>query len=195
MATNFAAAPNSCELDKQINGSWAVQIKPVGADPSEYKFVRGLSSVNANVTTNSVDASDIDSGSWNSELKTTRTLTVTLEGQYIQIGGQVVDNVTELLRYSGQEVGALGRIDARVWRTDVDEGWEATFNNVWADNTGARGDLRTYTATLGSSCEPTRIHSIEVGAEKAESEVIDPAGIQAILTPSGAGGGSEEPAA
>ena len=31
--TKFATAPNSCELNKQLNRNWALQVKPVGADP------------------------------------------------------------------------------------------------------------------------------------------------------------------
>lgn len=186
MATKFASAPNSCEIDKQINAAWAMQIKPVGADPSEYRYVRGLSSLSVAVAGNSVDASDLDSGDWDSQLKTTRSLTITAEGQYVynpDLG--ILDPVIELLKISGEEIGARGKIDVRVWRTDADEGWETTANNDFASNSGARGELRTYTSTLGNSCAPTRIHSVKEGEHTKASVPIEAAEIDKILQPKG----------
>ena len=188
MAT-FAKAPNSCELGKIINGNWALQIKPVGADPSEYRFVRGASSINAVVTGNTVDSSDIDSGGWDSTLKTSRSLAINIEGSYIEVPELgIIDPTLELLKISGEELGTDGKIDARVWRTDVDEGWEGTFNNVFTPNTGARTDLRSYTSALTNSCAPTRIHSIEVGSETTASVPLEAGYVEGILTPSVAGG-------
>ena len=190
MAT-FAKAPNSCELGKIINGNWALQIKPVGADPSEYRFVRGASSINAVVTGNTVDSSDIDSGGWDSTLKTSRSLAINIEGSYIEVPELgIIDPTLELLKISGEELGTDGKIDARVWRTDVDEGWEGTFNNVFTPNTGARTDLRSYTSALTNSCAPTRIHSVEAGSETAESVPLEEGYVEGILTPSVAGGDS-----
>ena len=189
MAT-FAKAPNSCELGKIINGNWALQIKPVGADPSEYRFVRGASSINAVVTGNTVDSSDIDSGGWDSTLKTSRSLAINIEGSYIEVPELgIIDPTLELLKISGEELGTDGKIDARVWRTDVDEGWEGTFNNVFTPNTGARTDLRSYTSALTNSCAPTRIHSVEAGAETEASVAIEDDYVKGVLAPSGAGSG------
>ncbi|WP_288855612.1 phage tail tube protein [uncultured Corynebacterium sp.] len=186
MTTKFASAPNSCELNKQLNRGWALQVKPVGADPKEYKFARGLTSLSPNIETNEVDATDLDSNGWSSDLKTSRSLTVSCEGQYARKGD--LDLLTEdqqLLKITGEEIGADGKIDFRVWRTDVDEGWEGTATNKFTSGSGGANDLRTFTADLKSSCEPTRIHSVAKGADKKASEPFDEAELKKIIYPAG----------
>lgn len=109
--TKFATAPNSCELNKQLNRGWALQVKPVGADAAEYKFVRGVTSLSPNIETQTVDASDIDSNGWTSEEKTSRSLTVSVEGQFARKGD--LDLLTEdqqLLKATGEELGADGKV-------------------------------------------------------------------------------------
>lgn len=186
MATKFASAPNSCELNKQLNRGWALQVKPVGADPAEYKFVRGLTSLSPNIETNEVDATDLDSNGWSSDMKTSRSLTVKCEGQYARKGD--LDLLTEdqqLLKITGEEIGSDGKVDFRVWRTDVDEGWEGTATNKFTSGSGGANDLRTFTADLKSSCEPTRIHSVEKGSENAVSVPVDEAELKKIIYPAG----------
>lgn len=183
----FATAPNSCELNKQLNRNWAVQVKPTGADAAEYKFVRGVTSLGVNIETNTVDASDIDSNGWASEEKTSRSLSVSIEGQFARKGD--LDLLTEdqqLLKVTGEELGANGKVDFRVWRTDIDEGWEGTATNAFSSGTGGANDLRTFTADLKSSCEPTRIHSVKKGEEKKESTPIDEDELLKIIRPKGA---------
>lgn len=182
----FATAPNSCELNKQLNRNWAVQVKPTGADAAEYKFVRGVTSLGVNIETNTVDASDIDSNGWASEEKTSRSLSVSIEGQFARKGD--LDLLTEdqqLLKVTGEELGASGKVDFRVWRTDIDEGWEGTATNAFSSGTGGANDLRTFTADLKSSCEPTRIHSVKKGEEKKPSEPIDEDELLKIIRPKG----------
>lgn len=184
--TKFATAPNSCELNKQLNRGWALQVKPVGADSSEYKFVRGVTSLSPNIETQTVDASDIDSNGWTSEEKTSRSLTVSVEGQFARKGD--LDLLTEdqqLLKATGEELGADGKVDFRVWRTDIDEGWEGTATNSFTSGSGGANDLRTFTSDLKSSCEPTRIHSVKKGAERKESEPVDVEELLKIIHPQG----------
>lgn len=182
----YATAPNSCELNKQLNRGWVLQVKPVGSDASEYKFVRGLTSLSPNIETNTVDASDIDSNGWTSEIKTSRSLTVSAEGQFARKGD--LDLLTEdqqLLKYTGEELGDFGKVDFRIWRSDIDEGWEGTANNSFKSGSGGANDLRTFTSDLKSACEPTRIHSVKVGDEKKPSEKIDEKEIIKAITPKG----------
>ena len=182
----YATAPNSCELNKQLNRGWALQVKPVGADPAEYKFVRGVTSLSPNIETSTVDASDIDSNGWTSEEKTSRSLTISVEGQYARKGD--LDLLTEdqqLLKVTGEELGADGKVDFRTWRTDIDEGWEGTATNSFTSGSGGANDLRTFNSDLKSSCEPTRIHSVEIGAEKKASVPIDEKELLAVLRPKG----------
>lgn len=188
----YATAPNSCELNKQLNRNWAVQVKPTGAAAAEYKFVRGVTSLGVNIETNTVDASDIDSNGWASEEKTSRSLSVSIEGQFARKGD--LDLLTEdqqLLKITGEELGANGKVDFRVWRTDIDEGWEGTATNAFSSGTGGANDLRTFTADLKSSCEPTRIHSVEKGSEKQESVPMDEEELLKIIRPKGVVGNSE----
>lgn len=185
--TKFATAPNSCELNKQLNRNWALQVKPVGADPAEYKFVRGVTSLSPNIETSTVDASDIDSNGWTSEEKTSRSLTVSVEGQFARKGD--LDLLTEdqqLLKMTGEELGADGKVDFRVWRTDIDEGWEGTATNSFTSGSGGANDLRTFTSDLKSSCEPTRIHSVAKGSERKESEPVDVEELLSVIHPKGA---------
>lgn len=184
--TKFATAPNSCELNKQLNRNWALQVKPVGADPAEYKFVRGVTSLSPNIETSTVDASDIDSNGWTSEEKTSRSLTVSVEGQFARKGD--LDLLTEdqqLLKMTGEELGADGKVDFRVWRTDIDEGWEGTATNSFTSGSGGANDLRTFTSDLKSSCEPTRIHSVVKGGERKESEPVDVEELLSVIHPKG----------
>lgn len=184
--TKFATAPNSCELNKQLNRNWALQVKPVGADPAEYKFVRGVTSLSPNIETSTVDASDIDSNGWTSEEKTSRSLTVSVEGQFARKGD--LDLLTEdqqLLKMTGEELGADGKVDFRTWRTDIDEGWEGTATNSFTSGSGGANDLRTFTSDLKSSCEPTRIHSVAKGSERKESEPVDVEELLSVIHPKG----------
>ena len=184
--TKFATAPNSCELNKQLNRNWALQVKPVGADPAEYKFVRGVTSLSPNIETSTVDASDIDSNGWTSEEKTSRSLTVSVEGQFARKGD--LDLLTEdqqLLKMTGEELGADGKVDFRVWRTDIDEGWEGTATNSFTSGSGGANDLRTFTSDLKSSCEPTRIHSVAKGGERKKSEPVDVEELLSVIHPKG----------
>lgn len=184
--TKFATAPNSCELNKQLNRNWALQVKPVGADPAEYKFVRGVTSLSPNIETSTVDASDIDSNGWTSEEKTSRSLTVSVEGQFARKGD--LDLLTEdqqLLKMTGEELGADGKVDFRVWRTDIDEGWEGTATNSFTSGSGGANDLRTFTSDLKSSCEPTRIHSVAKGSERKESEPVNVEELLSVIHPKG----------
>lgn len=183
----IATMPNSCELRDALGRSWAVQVKPVGADAAEYKFVPGLTSANAAVTTTGTDSTTIDSGGWTSETKTSRNLTVTLNGNYKVIDGiDVLNEAQNLLKVSGEEIGADGQIDVRIWRTDIDEGWESTFNNGWEGGAGDATGLRAFTSTLTSSCEPTRIHSVQEGAERDDSKPMDMTEYLSVLEPTGA---------
>lgn len=191
MATGkFATPPNSCELNKLLTRGWVLQVKPVGAAPSEYKFVRGATSIDVNIETSTVDATDLDSGGWASDIKTSRSLTVAVTGQYVRKGD--LDLLSEdqvLLKYSGEELGDLGKIDFRVWRSDVDEGWEGTASNNFQAGSGDANGLRTFTSNLKSACAPTRIHSVEKGAEGTASVEIDEEELLSVLTPTGDTGG------
>lgn len=188
MATKFAKAPNSCELNKLLNRNWSVQIKPVGTDASNYLFIRGLTSVNVSTEKGSVDATDIDSGGWQAEEATSRTFKISLEGQYAQKGGlPLLTESQRLLKLTGEEVGANGKLDVRVWRTDIDEGWESTVTNMFTTSPGEANNLRTFTSELQSVCAPTRIHSVEAGKEREDSSLVDEDEVYAILKPSSGG--------
>lgn len=180
----FAKMPSSCELRDTVGRDWAVQIKPVGAAPDEYRFVPGIQTTNANITTAGVDSTTIDSNGWTSETKTSRTLTIPINGKFVSIDGlNAIDLSQRLLQITGEEIGGTGSIDARIWRTDVDEGWEGNFNVGWATGDGDATGLRTFTATLTASCAPTRIHSVEEGAINAESVPMTDEEVLAILEP------------
>lgn len=182
----YAKAPNSCELNKQLNRGWVMQVKPAGAAPTEYKFVRGLTSLNVVVETSTVDTSDLDSDGWTSEMKSSRSLTITADGQYARQGDtDVLTPDLRLLRATGEELGGNGLIDARVWRADSDEGWEGTFNNSFAPSGGDANALRTFTATLKASCAPTRIHSVLEGAATAASVPLTAEELLALISPTG----------
>ena len=86
---------------------------------------------------------------------------------------------------SGGELGADGTVDVRVWRTDIDEGWEVTATNGFTTGGGAN-ELRTFTSTLTSNCAPTRIHSVEEGKGKEESKGVDMAEYLKVLRPGNA---------
>lgn len=166
----FAKAPNSCELNKMLNRGWVAQVKPKGTGPENYRFVRGATSINPVVTKNSVDSTDLDSDGWESETGTSRSLDVEIVHQYVRQGDtDVLSPDQELLRYTGESLGAEGQLDMRCWRTDVDEGWESTFSNNYAPAGGDANGIREATANLKSVCAPTRIHSVEEGAERKES--------------------------
>lgn len=182
----IAKMPNSCELLDVLGRSWALQVKPRGADASEYKFVPGLTNIQVNVSTSSTDSTTLDSNGWTSETKTTRTLTVTANGNYKKIDGlDVLNQAQQLLKITGEELGADGTVDARVWNTEIDEGWESTFNNAWEGGAGDATGLLSFTSTLTSSCAPWRIHSVLAGAERRESVVVDEGEYRALLSPTG----------
>lgn len=179
----FQLMPNGCELRDQLGRDWAIQVKPVGADANEWTFLRGVTDLQVNIETQDTDSTTIDMQGWTGTTKISRSLTITAEGKFVAIDGlPVLEKSQELLYVSGGELGADGTIDVRVWRTDIDEGWEVTATNGFTTGGGAN-ELRTFTSTLTSSCAPTRIHSVEEGAFKQESKVVDMDEYLAVLRP------------
>ena len=192
---DFASAPNSCELNKLLNRNWAVQVKPVGAGPEEYRFVLGLTSVGVQVETTTVDSSDLNSDGWALEEKVGRALTINLEGQFARKGDlPLLSEDQRLLKYTGEELGSNGKVDFRAWRTDIDDGWEGTATNNFTTGAGGANELSTFTSALKSSCAPTRIHSVKKGQEKAASEVVPYDDVLKVLAPAGAAASSPDEA-
>lgn len=182
----FQLMPNGCELRDQLGRDWAIQVKPVGADASEYMFLRGVTDLQVNIETQDTDSTTIDMQGWTGTTKISRSLTITAEGKFVSIDGlPVLEKSQELLYVSGGELGADGTVDVRVWRTDIDEGWEVTATNGFTTGGGAN-ELRTFTSTLTSNCAPTRIHSVEEGKGKEESKVVDMAEYLKVLRPGNA---------
>ena len=186
----FATLPSSCELRDSLGRSWAVQVKPAGSDPDEYTFVAGLTSASADLSASGTDSTTLDMGGNTAETKTSRTLTVTLGGNYKVIDG--LDDYhpsQKLLKVSGGELGADGAVDLRIWRTDVNEGWESTFNNAWEDAGNDATSLRSFTSTLTPTCAPTRIESVLKGSETEASVPVDMEDYLSVLEPSEVTGG------
>ncbi|PRQ11716.1 hypothetical protein C1Y63_04725 [Corynebacterium sp. 13CS0277] len=161
-AATVATAPGSCELNKLLNRNWALQIKKTGDGDSAWKFVRGLDTISVNIETSAVDASDLDSDGWESQVKTSRKLTVVCNGKFAVVrNAKELEPSQKLLYDTGIELGAEGQLDVRVWRTDgTDEGWEMTATNTFTTNDGGANDMRTFTANLQSSCAPRRIKPV-----------------------------------
>ena len=186
-----ATAPGSCELNKMLNRDWAIQVKPVGSDPSAYLFLRGIDSVNAIIETSAVDASDIDSGGWESQEKTSRKLTVMVKGKFARTNQAVgVEPSQRLLRETGEGLGAHGKIDVRVWRTDGDiEGWEFTATNLFKTDEGDANALRAFSAELQSSCAPRKILPVMVGGETKTSVPLEKV-VKRVSLPNRVSGGT-----
>lgn len=183
----IATMPSSCEARDTLGKSWAVQVKPAGADPAEYEFVPGLKSASPVEEVTTVDATTIDMGDYTRTASVGKALTITLTGFYHLVGGLPTYHKTQkLLKAATTEVGALAALDLRIWRTDVeDEGWEGTFSGTWQDGGNEPGQLREFTATLTPTCEPKRIMSVLEGAEKTESVELDLVEYRKILQPAG----------
>ena len=184
----IAKMPNSCELQDTLGRDWAIQVKPVGAGPEEWAFPPGLTSININIETSSVDSSTIDADGWESNTKTGRSLTIAVEGKIVVRSGFVPDETQRLIKVSGQELGARGTLDVRVWRTDVDEGWEVTANNEYSEGAGDANGLRTFTSNLQSNCQPKRIKSVEDEDTTAASVEVDMDEYLSVLEPAGGTG-------
>ena len=121
----FQLMPNGCELRDQLGRDWAIQVKPVGAAADEWTFLRGVTDLQVNIETQDTDSTTIDMQGWTGTTKISRSLTITAEGKFVAIDGlPVLEKSQELLYVSGGELGADGTIDVRVWRTDIDEGWD-----------------------------------------------------------------------
>lgn len=181
---DIATMPASCEARDVLGKRWAVQAKPAGAEPTEWAFIPGLTSVDVNEEITTVDSTTIDMGDYSRTSPVGKALTVTLNGIY-QTAGDLgtYSRVQTLIKVATTELGAA--VDLRVWRTDVgDEGWEATFTGTWQSAGNAPGELRSFVATMSPSCEPTRIKSVLKGSETEESVPIDMAEYLSILEPS-----------
>lgn len=178
----FAKMPNSCELVDALGRSWAVQAKPVGTAATEYSFIPGLTKAAPSITTDSADTTTIDADGWKTSGKVTRALTIDMEGIIKVIDGVEAMNKTQaLLKFTGEEIDTNGRLDIRIWRTDIDEGWEGTFSNEWSTDEGS--DFRKFTVKANSTCAPHRIHSVLEGATTKDSvpytaeEIMEEVGI------------------
>lgn len=166
-----AKAPGSCGVNKQLNRDWAFQIKPKGADPAAWQFVVGIKSISVNVETSTVDASDIDSGGWESVIKTSRKFMISAEGKYAKLfdATDLAPSI-KLLVETGRRLGADGELDVRVWRTDGSvEAYEATVSVKFTDKGGDANALREYSVELQSVCAPRDILPVEEGGELGES--------------------------
>ena len=174
----IATPPGSCELNKLLTRDWAAQVKPKGAEPSEWVFVRGADSIDVVVETSAVDSSDMESGGWESQTKTSRKLTIKITGKFARVGDATeLEPSQALLRRTGEALGAAGEVDIRVWRTDgTTEGWETTATNSWSTESGDAKSLRAFNAELQSTCAPSRIAPVEKGGTRKESVYVDDAG-------------------
>lgn len=182
MANEFAKAPNSCELNSTLTRGWQVQVKTKGADAAAYKFVLGLTQWSVNVEKNSVDSTDLNSDGWTSETSVGRTLNVSGVTKYPKKGDLPLLNETMLMiMTAGEEIGENEQLDFRMWREDVDQGWEGTFNVKFTENSGDAAALRTANIELKANCAPSRIHSVEIGKEKGESVKVSDAELKLYL--------------
>lgn len=183
----IASMPNGCELQDTLGRDWAIQIKPSGADAKEWMFVRGIQTISPNLETSTVDSTTIDSDGWTSETKTSRSLSVQIDGKYVTLNNlPILEKSQRLLKATGEELGGDGTLDVRYWRTDTDEGWEYNANNAFTEGGGDASGLRTFSSTMKSNCAPTRIHSVKAGAEREASKPIDVDEYLAIIRPAGA---------
>jgi len=184
--------PNGCELRDQLGRDWAIQVKPVGSADDAWMYLKGVRDLQVNIETNDTDSTTIDMDGWTGTTKISRSLTITAEGKFVVVEGlAVLEKSQQLLKVTGEEIGSNGTIDVRVWRTDVDEGWEVTATNGFTTS-GGREDLRQFTSTLTSNCAPVRIHSVQEGAATKESVVIDMAEYLGVLNAAAAKGDTDE---
>lgn len=168
---DIATAPGSCDLNKMLNRDWAVQVKRKGSADTEWMFVRGLTSADVAIETSAVDTSDLDSKGWQSDLKTSRSITAALAGNFAVVHGEAkLDASQQLIYETGIELGSEGEIDVRAWRTDgTDEGWEFSGTNTYATTGGDANGVRGWTANIKATCAPKRIKPVLVGGETSES--------------------------
>ncbi|MDK6565900.1 hypothetical protein QP222_05685 [Corynebacterium pyruviciproducens] len=171
----IATPPGSCELNKLLSRDWAAQIKPKGAGPSEWIYVRGADTIDVQVETSAVDSSDMESDGWESQMKTSRTLKIQINGKFARVGdSRELEPSQALLRKTGEALGAEGELDVRVWRTDgTNEGWETTATNVYSTPSGDAKSLRTFNSALQSVCAPSRIEPVKAGKTREASVYVD----------------------
>lgn len=190
MADKIQLMPNGCELRDQLGRDWAIQVKPTGSADDRWDFLRGVTNLEVNIETQDTDSTTIDMGGWTGTTKVSRALTITAEGKFVHLDGlNVMEKSQELLYKAGISLGGQGTADVRVWRTDVDEGWEVT-GTVGFTTAGGANDLRTFTATISSNCAPQPIHSVKEGDSKKASNVISDEEFLAVLNPATTSGGS-----
>lgn len=190
MADKIQLMPNGCELRDQLGRDWAIQVKPTGSADDRWDFLRGVTNLEVNIETQDTDSTTIDMGGWTGTTKVSRALTITAEGKFVHLDGlNVMEKSQELLYKAGISLGGQGTADVRVWRTDIDEGWEVT-GTVGFTTAGGANDLRTFTATISSNCAPQPIHSVKDGDSKKASEVISDEEFLAVLNPATTSGGS-----
>lgn len=189
MADKIQLMPNGCELRDQLGRDWAIQVKPTGSADDKWDFLRGVTNLEVNIETQDTDSTTIDMQGWTGTTKVSRALTITAEGKFVHLDGlNVMEKTQELLYKAGISLGGQGTADVRVWRTDIDEGWEVA-GTVGFTTAGGANELRTFTATITSNCAPKPIHSVKDGESKKASNVIDDKEFLAVLNPTGSAGG------
>lgn len=188
MADKIQLMPNGCELRDQLGRDWAIQVKPTGSADDKWDFLRGVTNLEVNIETQDTDSTTIDMQGWTGTTKVSRALTITAEGKFVHLDGlNVMEKTQELLYKAGISLGGQGTADVRVWRTDIDEGWEVA-GTVGFTTAGGANELRTFTATITSNCAPKPIHSVKDGESKKASNVIDDKEFLAVLNPTGSTG-------
>jgi len=154
------AETNTNALASLLARRYAVEVKPSGAEDTEYVRVRGINSLTPGLDQNFEDSSDFDNDGWGSQEKTMMSWSLALG--LIEKVGQVDkarDPGQVILEQTQDKFGGAGFVDVRWGERDGDLAFEGNAAVQWEPQGGGPSDLSSVNVTLLGNGKRNRLDS------------------------------------
>lgn len=164
-------------LVSKLARRWAVDVRAIGGEDSDWTRVRGINSLNPAIESTMEDSTDYDSNGWSSSEKT-------MMGWSLEIGliekvsqeDRAQDPGQQIIRDAADEFGGAGFVEVRWYERDDTDG-EAYQGNAaveWAPEGGEASALSNVTATLHGNGERLKIDHPDAEGSNGDDGATDP---------------------
>ena len=160
-------------LTSKLARRWAVDVKPQGAEDTEYVRVKGINSFQPALNPNFEDSTDYDNDGWSSEEKTLQgwSLDLTFIEKHRADETKAQDPGQALLEGASDQFGDASKVDVRWFERDGDKAYEGTASVNYQPQGGAPTALSSVNVTLQGNGPRRRIpNPAETPAEPPTGE-------------------------
>ena|SRR5699024_9804538 len=149
---------------------WAVEVKPVGAEETEYTRVRGINSFQPSLSPTMEDSTDFDNDGWSSSEKTLQGWSLAIG--YIEKIGQdetaAQDPGQLILEEASDKFGGEGFVDVRWYERGGGKAYQGNAAVQYEPQGGGPSALSTVNVTLNGNGKRNRVEHPEDTATPPE---------------------------